>query len=415
MNIWLINHYAVPTKYYPLARPATFAKYLMRMGHNVTIFAASTVHNSDKNLISDRKLYRDDMVDGIHYVYIRDCDYTGNGFKRILNMILFPMRLPKVCKKYPKPDAIISTSVTPMACMKGIKLSKKYNCKGIAEIADLWPETFVAYGLMKKGNPILSLMYKYEKKIYEKADSIVFTMEGGKDYIIEKKWDINNGGTINLNKIYNINNGVDLEEFHRNIELNEYFDDDLDEKNSFKVVYTGSIRRVNMVNELVSIAEILQKREESDIKIIIFGDGDQVEEIKKNIEIKHLKNIVMKGAVSKKYIPSILKKSDLNIYFLAESSIFKYGMSLNKTFEYYASGKPVLTNRDTCYSIIEKYKCGVSLKQYSPSEMAKAIVTFSHMPLEEYNTYCINAVKASEEFDFKGLTKRLESILEIQK
>ena len=59
MNIWLINHYAVPPKYYPLARPTNFAKHLMRMGHQVTIFAASTLHNSDLNLIRDHKPYRE--------------------------------------------------------------------------------------------------------------------------------------------------------------------------------------------------------------------------------------------------------------------------------------------------------------------------------------------------------------------
>ena len=53
MNIWLINHYAVPPKYYPLARPTLFAKNLMAMGHTVTVFAASSVHNSDVNLITD--------------------------------------------------------------------------------------------------------------------------------------------------------------------------------------------------------------------------------------------------------------------------------------------------------------------------------------------------------------------------
>lgn len=47
MKIWIINHYAVPTKYYPLARPAMFAKHLMSMGHEVTIFAASTVHKEE--------------------------------------------------------------------------------------------------------------------------------------------------------------------------------------------------------------------------------------------------------------------------------------------------------------------------------------------------------------------------------
>ena len=67
MNIWIINHYAVPTKYYPLARPANFAKYLIRMGHHVTIFAASTVHNSDINLINNHSLFKTEKIDDIQY------------------------------------------------------------------------------------------------------------------------------------------------------------------------------------------------------------------------------------------------------------------------------------------------------------------------------------------------------------
>ena len=79
MNIWLINHYAVPPQHYPLARPTNFAKYLMQMGHTVKVFAASTVHNSDKNLITDGAPYREEVVDGVSYVYIKCRDYQGDG------------------------------------------------------------------------------------------------------------------------------------------------------------------------------------------------------------------------------------------------------------------------------------------------------------------------------------------------
>lgn len=102
MNIWLINHYAVPTKYYPLARPATFAKYLIKSGHKVTIFAASTVHNSSLNLIEDHSSFKEDYVDGIHYVYVKTASYQGNGAQRVLNMLQYPLQLPKVCKHFEK-------------------------------------------------------------------------------------------------------------------------------------------------------------------------------------------------------------------------------------------------------------------------------------------------------------------------
>ena len=68
MKIWLINHYAVPPQYYPLARPSLFAKNLIKMGHEVTIIAASTVHNSNKNLIEGEEKIKKETVDGIPYV-----------------------------------------------------------------------------------------------------------------------------------------------------------------------------------------------------------------------------------------------------------------------------------------------------------------------------------------------------------
>ncbi|MFR1759964.1 MAG: glycosyltransferase WbuB, partial [Christensenellaceae bacterium] len=121
MNIWLINHYAVPPQYYPLARQTYFAKYLMEMGHSVTIFAASTVHNSNQNLITDGAPYREETVNGVHYVYIRCRDYTGNGVSRIYNMMEFAWKLPGVCKRFPRPDAIVATSMPPVSCAAGIR------------------------------------------------------------------------------------------------------------------------------------------------------------------------------------------------------------------------------------------------------------------------------------------------------
>lgn len=126
MNIWLINHYAVPPKYYPLARQTYFAKHLMRMGHSVKIFAASTVHNSDKNLIEDKTPYREEVVDGVSYVYIKCLGYQGSGLKRIYNICEFAWKLPGVCRHFEKPDAIVATSMPPTSCAVGIHLARKY-------------------------------------------------------------------------------------------------------------------------------------------------------------------------------------------------------------------------------------------------------------------------------------------------
>ena len=183
MNIWLINHYAVPPKYYPLARPTLFAKNLMTMGHTVTVFAASSVHNSDVNLITDGRKWREETVDGVHYVYIKCCDYQGSGLKRIYNICEFAWKLPGVCKRFSKPDAIVATSVPPTSCAMGVRMGRKWGCKTVAEIADLWPESIVSFGIAGPHNPAVLALRRLEKWIYKNAGAVVFTMEGAYDYI----------------------------------------------------------------------------------------------------------------------------------------------------------------------------------------------------------------------------------------
>lgn len=383
----------------------------MRMGHTVTIFAASMVHNSEINLITDQSLYREETVDGIPYVYIKTRFYNSNGTDRIRNMFQFARRLPEVCRHFDRPDVIVASSATPPACMAGIKLAKRYDCRGIAEISDLWPEGFVAYGLIDKGNLLLKLMYAYERRMYTKADAIIFTMEGGRDYIIGKGWDTDHGGPVDLRKVYHINNGVDMEVFDSNREHYQIDDCDLDDNSIFKAVYTGSVRLVNNIGVLVGVAECLKKRGSNNIKILIYGDGDERESLCALAKERHLDNIVFKGNVEKKYIPFILSKCDLNLMHYGSTQIVQYGVSLNKSFEYLASGKPILSNIKPNYDYIATNGCGISDNFQTAEEYANAIITFSKMQREQYKNYCNNARKIAEQYDFAKLAGRLLSII----
>lgn len=408
MKIWLINHYAVPIKYYPLARTTNFAKYLTKQGHNVTIFAASSVHNSDLNLISDKSTFVELNVDSIKYVLIKTSQYKGNGLSRIINMFQFASRLPKVCERFDKPDIIMASSATPMACTAGIKLSKKYKRKCIAEVSDLWPESFVAYELIKKNNPLLKLMYLYEKRMYKNADKIIFTMEGGKDYIVEKKWDIEQGGPIDLKKIHYINNGVDIEAFNMNLHNHWLHDDDLDCTDLFKVVYVGSVRKANNLDKILDTAQLIKNK---NIKFLIWGTGDEIETLKSKLNEEKIKNVVFKGYVDKKYIPSILSRSDLNFLILKELELFRFGLSPNKIFDYIASGKPLLIIGKASYSFVEKYQCGIQIDSDNPKTVAGEIDRFAAKPKEEHEVYCGNSLKAAQNYDFKQLTNKLLKII----
>ena len=405
MRIWIIDHYSVPVKYYPLARNTNFAKIMQKLGHEVVIFAASTVHKSELNLVRKQEVYKEVMEDGVKYVLIYCHSYKGNGVRRILNMVGFAAKLEKVCDKYPRPDVIISQSMTLQACKKGIQIGKKYGCKTVAEITDLWPETLVAYGKFSKGNPAVLLLRRTEKWIYVHADRVVFSMEGAYDYIVEQGWE----RMIPKSKVLYINNGINLAQFDYNREHFQVDDADLNDGLIFKVVYVGSVRMVNNLSLLVDVAKKLR---DDSIRLLIWGDGDDLEALQKKVQTEKLKNIIFKGRVDKRYIPYITSKADINILHSNTSPIWRFGLSLNKLFDYLAAGKPILVDFHGDHNPAVASQAAVESKSSESSDIAQAIELLASMDSRQRSVLGKNARKCAENYDFNILTKRLLDAVE---
>ena len=400
-NIWILNHYAKLGR----GRHYKFAENLVARGYSVRLFVASSMHNGGENRINDSTKYIEEAEDGVSCTYIKARNYIGNGKQRVLNMIDYARGLLSVSKKYDnkKPDIIYASSVHPLTWLAGYKLAKRYNAKFIAETRDLWPETLVAMGRIKKNSIPAKILYALEKFIYKKADRLIFTFPGGKDYI-------ENIG-LDSSKVRYINNGVDLGEFNKNKEKCVYNDVDLDDESTFKILYAGSMGQANALGYLIKSAKIIQDKGIQNIKFILFGDGYQKQELEQFIKDNDLQNVIFKGRVEKKYIPNILSRSNLNVFTGKHIYLYKYGLSLNKMFDYFASGKPIVSNVKCGYDMLEKYNCGITVQGGSPKALAEGILKFYNISQEEYGSYCQNALKAAKDFDFKVLTDKLEKVI----
>ena len=406
MRIWLINHYAVPIKYYPLARTTNFAKYLIRAGHEVKIFCASSVHNSDLNLIGDGALYKEEKVDGISYVYVRARSYTTK-VQRVLNMIDFAWNLKSVCNRYEKPDVIVASSQTPFACMRALRMAKRMNVKSIMEVTDLWPESIASVGMIPRSNPIFIPMYWFEKKMYECSDEIVFSMEGAYTYIQDRGWD----KEIPKSKVHYINNGVDLESFDYNRQQYIIQDEDIQNERIYKVIYTGSIRLANDLGRLLDIAKYVK---DPKVRFLIWGKGDELQHLMYRVVNEHIPNVVFKGYIDKKFVPYVTSCANLNIahYAFSSHSVLRYGISFNKMFDYMAAGKPVLTDFPCKYNPSVQCDAGVDVENADPVAVAEAIERFVSLDHKVYDKYCQNARRGAEQFDFKQLTENLLEIMQ---
>lgn len=407
-TIWVINHYVEIFPHLKEGRFYNFMLRLMQRGYNVHVFTASTIHNSDFNLIenNEKTKFITKEIDGINITYIKTRNYTGNGMSRIKNMLDFSRHINSVCSKFicENPDIIYASSPHIFAAREAEKFAQKHNLPCAVEVRDLWPLSIVEYKNFSNKNPLIRYLYHYENKIYRKADALVFTMEGGKEYIRDRNWD----KSIKLDKIFHINNGIDIAEQDKQRE--EFLLDDSDLRGSnFKVVYAGSIRTVNSINLIIEAAKLL--KENVDIKFLIFGDGDKRIELERFCAENGLQNVIFKGRVDKKFIPFVCSQADVNIISVKQTKISQYGVSWNKLFDYMNAGKPIISTVRVNYDLIEGKACGISVEKSTPEAIAEAILRIYNLSQEQYGQMCVNAKNGAKEYDYSILTDKLEEVI----
>lgn len=406
MKIWIFNHYATNQFVDGAGRHQGLAKYLIKRGHNVKIFCANTLHNSEDVINIKSGIYASKKGDDdVEYVFVKTSPYVGNGGSRIKNMIMFWLNLPKVVSQYIKeegrPDVFLASSVHPLTLVAGLSLKRKYKVPCICEIRDIWPLSLVDFGIIPEKSLINKVLLVLEKWTYKRADKVIFTMAGGKEYIADMGW----GKCIPKEKILYLNNGVDLERFDSNVINNAIEDVDFTcGKKNF--IYAGSIGMADKLERLVELAEKCSNEKLEDIQFLVYGSGSEKSRLENLCIEKKLPNIKFKGRVKKEQIPYIVSKSYANIFFLEDYKIYKYGISLNKFFEYLAAGKPIITNRNFGYNQIIKNNCG-----FVSEDMFESIKSLCLMESKDYDTLCNNSRKVSTEYSFECLSEQLEGYI----
>lgn len=407
MDIWIMNHYAGSIEFGMEFRHYYFAKELIAMGHNVTIIAGSYSHLRKKNPQITKP--QEEMHEGIKFVWVPTCVYSGNGLGRMKSMLDYYLHSISAAKKMKAPDVILASSPHLHACLAAIKIAKTKKCKCISEVRDLWPEAFVYYKGLSSGSPLVKVLEHYEHKIYKKSDALIFTKPGDVDYLKEKRWMKSKGGDVEDYKCSYINNGVDLKNFKKQIGTHT-FDGINADSGIFAVTYVGTIREVNNIDMLLDAAKRLKKY--TNIEFRIFGDGEELERLKKRKEDEQITNVIFYGRVEKQLVPYILSKSSVNILNYSPTMYnWTRGNSSNKLFEYMACGRPVISTVKMGYSPIQKYNCGLEIAECDGEKLAGAIEKLYNSDANVLKKMGENAAAAAEDFDYPKLAEKLLNLL----
>lgn len=402
MKIWIVNYYTSPDCSNP--RYLEFAKHFMAAGHEVLTFYA------DWKLEAEAPLFERQNVSGLDFVRVKAPYYLGNGVARMRSLYGFSKTLKNHCRKFEKPDVVLQ-NIHPPFDYPIVKMAKRLGAKYIAEAWDLWPEDFVTFGLVKANNPAMKVAYAIEKCYYYAADDIVFTFLGAFDYLKRQGWMKEQGGKINPVHLHYINNGIDLNQFDKNKAAFSRQDADMNNPDTYKIVYLGSINKANNVKTLIDAAVLL--KDNPKYRFFIYGNGAYRLELEQYVKDNSISNVVFK----EKLIPLeecawVVSQATVNVMNY-EKGFGRWGVSSGKMFQYLAAGKPIVCNIDIAYdNVIEDNNLGVAHDIDTPEEFVDSIRKLAEQPKEEYSAMCERIREVAKRFDYKVLAAEELKIIE---
>ena len=144
---------------------------------------------------------------------------------------------------------------------------------------------------------------------------------------------------------------------------------------------------------------------------MLYGSGNETDDIIKQIKDERISNVIYKGSVNKQYIPYVLSKSDLNLLNYMNGDLFRYGCSNNKLFEYLASGKPILCTIKMNYSILRKYNCGIEVDENCSIDEMADLIRNIYLDPGQASEYRKNTLTAVKNFDFAYLSQILDKVM----
>ena len=403
MNILLINHYAGSPYYGMEFRPYYLAREWVKLGHHVTIIAASFSHLRQHNLEVVKDFQED--IEGIKYVWLKTPKY-GGSIKRVINILVFLLKLNKYKKKIVKsfkPDLVIASSTYPFDNYLAYGIAKFAGAKYCYEIHDIWPLGPIIVGGYSKWNPFIIMMQFAEDFAYKHVDKVISLLWNAECHCIERG--------LKPNKFACIPNGYNPEEWTEEsfkqplpYEHRIVFDN---LKGKTIVGFAGGFAASGAVITLVKAAVILSKRE--DIHFVIVGKGPEKINYEKIIKENRLENVTLLPPVQKILIPVINSYFDIAYLGGVHSELHKYGTSYNKMTDYMLCSKPIVQAVDEPGSAVERYGCGIRVDAENDEKVAEAIMRIVEMKPEERTEMGMKGRKYAETLNWSTLADRFIS------
>lgn len=366
-NVWLISKYISPRKYGFETRLFALARAFREMGRTPVVISSDSNHLGSFPAFAST--YSSETIDGVETWWIRTMKYRKTvSVKRVLSWLDFELKLFFMpFRKLPRPDVVIVSSLSLLTILNGLWIRRRYRCKLIFEIRDIWPLTLVEEGGYSNDNPFVRLLAWVERVGYRKADLIVGTMPNLAAHV--------HNVAGNGLKCECVPFGFDPEFFATSDPIAPEIEQRVP-RDKFVVGYAGSMGTTNALETIVACVKEMEADER--IFFLFAGKGDLLDRFVS--ETEGMRNVAFIGRVERSQVQTVLSRCDLLYFAVQDSPVWQYGMSLNKLTDYMMSAKPVLASYGGFPSMLNESGCGEFVSAGDTTALKDALNRFVELP-----------------------------------
>ncbi|QDV44196.1 2-deoxystreptamine glucosyltransferase [Stieleria neptunia] len=366
MKIVFFSHYFTPEGNAPASRTADHCSRWLREPNvdQVTVITCAPnvpdgkVYSGYKNRLWPQR----ETIDGVEVVRVWTLIQNSPGrIGLILNYLSYLVSaLVAFVFFVRRPHVIVATTPQFFCGVTGVLASWLKWCPLVLEVRDIWPESIVTVGAIRRGVIIRALEWM-ERWMYRSADHIVTVGPGYRDNILSKV-DV-------ANRISMVTNGVDPKQFQPETDCASFSKRfELDGK--FVCSYVGTVGMAHGLDVIVNAAQRFEAVGREDVVFLVVGGGAKLEEMRRTVAELGLGDLIrLTGRLDKSEIPQVLSASDACLVHLSKVDLFEHVIP-SKIFETMAMERPIIMGvRGRALDIVLAAESGVAMEPENDAQL----------------------------------------------
>ena len=320
MKILIVCQFYYPERF----TVSDIAAELVAMGHDVSVVTGKPNYCFNQILPEYRKVNYE-VINGVKVHRVNLYPRKQSRLSIYRNYLSYHRNAKAFVRRYKeKFDIVLSVSLSPVISIApAIIYARKHNVKHVLHCLDLWPESTVVTGAVKKDSLIYKILYSWSRKLYLGCDKILVSSPSFVDYFKD---------VLKIDKPFAY---VPQPSLRSQAELSPIV---FNKKYNF--VYVGNIGHLQLILEIAQAGKLLAAR--NDIEIHLAGMGVASTKLVNFINENNLQGIVTyHGPLPLEKAERLYKNADGLIVTLKEGGTV--GKTIpNKLVHYLKYARPIL-------------------------------------------------------------------------